>query len=108
MDSHAPQIISENPPHDRARHGVYLELVETLAEPGLSGIGMSTRIGEPVAVGRTTTKIAALDRCLCRHGGSDADLDPVALALAHPSVQRHDEFVGVGAWVDPSSDFGHP
>jgi hypothetical protein len=42
------------------------------------------------------------------HRRTDANLDPVPLALAHAAVERHDEIVGVGAGGDGPADLGHP
>ena len=42
------------------------------------------------------------------HSGLEADLDPVPLALAHPSEQAHHWVVGLVARVDRAADLGHP
>ncbi len=69
---------------------------------------MRTSIDEPIAVRRPTAKEASLDLRLRGHGRTDADLDPAALALAHPAEDRHDQVVSLGLRVDGTTDLGHP
>jgi hypothetical protein len=69
-------------------------------------VGVRAGVGEAVAVGRAAAEEASFELGLCLHRRSDADLDPVPLALAHSAVQRHHEVVGVAARVDRAADLG--
>jgi hypothetical protein len=69
---------------------------------------MGTRVGEHVPVWRPATEEATFDGGLCGHSGTHARLDPVAFALAHASVEAHHQIVRVRAWIDCSTDLGHP
>ncbi|KHD77179.1 hypothetical protein MB27_12040 [Actinoplanes utahensis] len=82
--------------------------MESLAFGGFAGVGVRAGVGEAVAVGRTSTEVAAFKFGLCLHRGVDTDLDAVALTLAHAAVEGHDEIVGVRAGVDGTTDLGHP
>ncbi|MGA8723415.1 MAG: hypothetical protein WB565_00100 [Acidimicrobiales bacterium] len=102
------QVVVKDPLHHRARHRVDLELVESLADCGLSGVRMRASVAEPVAIGRTTTEEATLDLRLRSHRRSHPYLDPVPFALRHAAVKAHHEIVGVAARVDLATDLGHP
>ena len=102
------EVLGEDPLHDRRRGRVGLEAVQRWPIGGLGRVGVRAGVDELVAVGRSAAEEAAFDRGLGGHRGADPDLDPVALALAHAAVERHDQVVGFGARVDRAADLGHP
>ncbi|WUP84569.1 hypothetical protein OHB01_08600 [Microbispora hainanensis] len=69
---------------------------------------MRPDVHEAVAVRRAAPEEAPLDLGLCLHGGADAHLDPVALALADPAEHQHDQLVSLVGRVDRSADLRHP
>jgi hypothetical protein len=60
-----------------------------------AGVRVRAGVGEPIAVGRASAEEPALQLGLRLHRRADADLDAVALALAHAAIERHDEIVRV-------------
>ena len=74
----------------------------------MAGLGCGPGVGELVAVGGPATEEASFDGGLCGHGGADPSLDPVAFALAHPAVEAHHDFVGIGAGIDGATHLWHP
>ena len=94
--------------HDGRRDRVGLESVQPLADRGLGRVRVRAGVDESVSVRRSSAEEAAFDRGLCRHRGADAGLDPVALALAHPAVERSSRVVSLRAGIDRTADLGHP
>jgi hypothetical protein len=107
-DALAARERGEDHPHDLGGFRVDLQAVQPLAIRSLGRVGVRARVGEPVAVGRTPAEEPALELRLGGHGGTDADLDPVPLALRHPAEHGHNQVVGLVGGVDGSADLGHP
>ena len=104
----AADELGEDPLHHRRCNWVRLETAQSLTDRSFRRVRMGSRVREHIAVRGSAAEEAALDRGLCGHRGANACLDPVAFALAHASVEAHDEIVRVGAGVDRAADLGHP
>jgi hypothetical protein len=100
--------LGEDPRHDRFGFGVEIEAVQSLAVRRLGGVGVRSRVHDLVPVRRASAEEPALVGGLRSHGGLDADLDPVPLALAHPTEHRHDQVVGFVLRVDRPAHLRHP
>jgi hypothetical protein len=61
-----------------------------------------------VSVRRAAAQEAALGGGLRRHRVPNPRADAGALALAHASEERHHHVVGLGPWIHPTPDLGHP
>jgi hypothetical protein len=72
------------------------------------GLGVGTRVRQPIPVGRAADEEAALGGGLRGHGAANPGSDPGALALAHAAEERHDHVVGLGAGIDPPADLWDP
>jgi hypothetical protein len=94
--------------HHRRCDRVWFEAVQPLTDCSLRWVRVRHRVGEDVSVRWPAAEETALDCGLCSHRGSDASLDPVALTLAHASVEAHYQVVRVGTGIDRSADLGHP
>nr|WP_246547325.1 hypothetical protein [Nonomuraea rubra] len=88
--------------------GIEFQPVGTLAVGGLGGVGVRAGIGQPVAVWRPAAEEAALHLGLGGHGASHADLDAIALALAHAAEHAHDQVMGLVGRVDRAAYLGYP
>ncbi|KPC61340.1 hypothetical protein ADL29_25065 [Streptomyces chattanoogensis] len=104
----ATQVVGEDADDYECGVGIRFEAAEVFAVGGLRGIGVPTREGEAVPVGRSAAEVAAFDPGLGGHGGADADLDAVAFALAHAAEDGHDQVVGFVVGVDGPADLGDP
>ncbi|MEO3874189.1 hypothetical protein ABGB18_35770 [Nonomuraea sp. B12E4] len=100
--------IPEDPRHMGSRQRVGLQTVKPLAVCRLARVGVRSRIREPVTIRRAPAQEAAFDLRLSFHGGADAHLDAVALALTDPAEHQHDQLVGLVGGVNRSADLGHP
>jgi hypothetical protein len=78
-----------------------------LPSTALAGLGAGLR-DQPVSIRRPAAEEAAFELGLRCHGGADADLDAVPLALRDPAEHGHDQVVGLVVWVDRAADLGHP
>ncbi|HEX3962493.1 MAG TPA: hypothetical protein VHZ03_38670 [Trebonia sp.] len=107
-DAAAGDELGEDPLNHGSRLGIEGELVHPLPVCRLGGVGVRSRVHEQVAVRRAPAEEPPLDLRLGGHRGADADLDPVALAFAHPAEHRHHEVVRFVGGVDGAADFGHP
>ncbi|MEI2699059.1 MAG: hypothetical protein V9E94_12190 [Microthrixaceae bacterium] len=107
-ESSTGEVVVEDALDDRRGAGVDLETVLALAGGCFRWVGVGAGVAEQVAVGRPSAEEAALGGGLGCHGAADADLDPVAFALAHAAVEAHDHVVGVGSGVDLAADLGYP
>jgi hypothetical protein len=104
----AGQELLEDPLHYWLGGGVGLEPVQAGAQGRLARIGVGAGVGESVAVRWAAAEIAAFELGLRRHGGADADLDPVPFALAHAAEDAHDQVVGFVVRVERAADLGDP
>jgi len=108
VDAEPGQELGEDA-HDYCCGGlVQAQGMESLAVSGLGWVRMWTGVDQQIAIRWPTTEIAAFDLGLGGHGGPDADLDPVALALGYPTEHTHDQVVRLVAGVDRAADLGHP
>ena len=98
----------EDPAHHRRRFGGEVEPVQPLAVRGLGRVGVRARVREQVPVRRASAQESALHAGEGFHSGADADLDPVAFGLAHPSEHAHHHVVGFVGGVDRPAHLGHP
>ena len=69
---------------------------------------MGSRVPKSVPVGRPPAQESAIPFGLVGHRGANAELDPSALALGHPSEQHHDEVVRFRTRINGTADLGHP
>nr|WP_307565258.1 hypothetical protein [Streptosporangium lutulentum] len=102
------QELTKDPGHDGSGELVEFQSVLPLAFGRLGGIGMGTGISQAIAVRRPAPKEAAFHLSLGLHGAAHADLDAIALALAHPGEHAHDEVMGLVVRVDRAAHLGHP
>ncbi len=69
---------------------------------------MRSGLNELIPVRWPAAEEPAFQCGLRRHGGADADLDPVAFGLAHSPEHRHDQVVRLVIWVERPADLRHP
>nr|WP_229811259.1 hypothetical protein [Streptosporangium pseudovulgare] len=104
----AVQELGEDPGHHGRGHGVELQPVQPSAVGCLGRVGVRARVAQAVAVRWPPAEEAALHLGLRRHGAAHPDLDPVALALAHPAEDAHHQVVRLVGRVDRPADLRHP
>nr|WP_231509185.1 hypothetical protein [Streptosporangium roseum] len=102
------QEIGEDPGHNGRGDRVELQPVQPAAVCGLGRVGVRAGVTEAIAVRRPPAEETALHLGLGRHRGPDPDLDPVALALAHPAEDAHHQVVRLVGRVDGPAYLGHP
>jgi hypothetical protein len=83
----APAIAPEREDPFHHRRGLVVELqpMASSAQRRQHRVVVGTRVGQPVAVGRPSTRVASFVLCLCRHRRTDPDRDPPPLGLRQPA-----------------------
>ena len=94
--------------HHGSRLRVRFKRPEPLASGCLARIRVCSDVRQAVSVWRSTTEEAPFEAGLGSHCGTDSSFDAVPFPFAHPAVETHHDFVGIGAGINWSPHLRDP
>jgi len=106
--SRTSEVLGKDASDDECGDWVRFQTVKASAHRRLPGVGMTTSVGQPVAVRRSTAEESTFVLRLGCHGRPHVDFDAISFTLRHPAIEVHHEVMGVAVGVHLTAHFRDP